>query len=91
MDRDLMPQRQRSHQASLSQVMDAMGLARTSGLDLVVSNDGHHWRFYRRDRLVLNFWPASAKGMLAGRPAAIRIRGYKHAVVVACRASAVIV
>jgi hypothetical protein len=75
-------QRQRSLEAALGQFETARAAARAAGLDILISNSGHHWRFCRHGDLVLNFWPASAKAMRPGK-LPFRARGWKHALAVA--------
>ncbi len=77
-------QRARSHEAALEQLDEARRAAVAVGLDLVASNDGHHWLFYLGAELVLNFWPASAKGMLRSGKR-FRVRGALHAVELAAK------
>jgi len=40
------------------------------GLELVVTNQGHHWRFRPSGsaRTLLSYWPASHKAQAPGRP-----------------------
>lgn len=77
-------QRERSREAALEQSETARAVAAESGLELRISNDGHHWRFLRQGELVLNFWPAAAKAMRPTRDP-FRARGWKHALAIAAR------
>ncbi len=38
--------------------------SREIGLKLVISNNGHHWRFYRSERLFAEWWPSKGSFVL---------------------------
>lgn len=81
----LVEQRSRSLEASkTTQAEEARHIVRHHGLDLVIGNDGHHWRFVKGRTTILSFWPASAKAQRPGCMV-VRCRGYKAAVEMAAR------
>jgi hypothetical protein len=86
MDQRKANQRARSHEAAVRDAEDAKRAAAELGLELTVANDSHHWQFRRGGKLLLSFWPTSAKAM---RPAqrTFRCRGWKHALALAARLS----
>lgn len=74
-------QRQGSYDAGVRQIVEATTAAREAKLDLIVSNDGHHWRFLKNERTLFSFWPAGARGLSHVKSGAksFRVRGWKHA------------